>query len=431
MADNADNPSGNPYDHFAKKKINFRLAVICLAAASVGLSIAIISIAKLLLLAVSWRVPLARSGTCPADGAPAKTWYCQPCCSRCWRVRAEPVLDRCAARRGLGSLAKYGKLLIIVVMILLIRDRREARYALAAFSLRRSYFWWWSAHGCCLPDLPVPGPPRNTLTPLHRLFRLSRPRHHERRIRRGVLAFAGPGPRAATARRSPWRWRGAWPTCSSCWPAAAATWSASPCCRWPSCGSYPKGIAIAWPYCLLLVLLLFVASPTMRERLTRLKEEVQAYSPKQDTNYLIGCPPSLLANGGSSHSPKGHGPGGASAAGAPNTTGWNARKTQHKNIDPNGNPHQEYLLLGCAARHSGPAAVCRPDVLRAARHHENGDTLRSGHAIRAAGAGDCCLFNASLYDGLIGDFFCVLIGLLLALGYSNGLRILPHPSCAT
>ena len=30
-----------------------------------------------------------------------------------------------------------------------------------------------------------------------------------------------------------------------------------------------------------------------------------------------------------------------------------------------------------------------------------------------------CLFNSTLYDGLIGDFFCVLIGLLLALGLSK------------
>jgi hypothetical protein len=27
-----------------------------------------------------------------------------------------------------------------------------------------------------------------------------------------------------------------------------------------------------------------------------------------------------------------------------------------------------------------------------------------------------CLFNCSLYDALIGDFFCVTLGLLLALG---------------
>ena len=30
-----------------------------------------------------------------------------------------------------------------------------------------------------------------------------------------------------------------------------------------------------------------------------------------------------------------------------------------------------------------------------------------------------CLFNAALYDALIGDFFCILTGLLLALGRTS------------
>lgn len=56
------------------KKINFRLAVICLAAASVGLPIAIISIAKLLLLGCILAVPLLGRNL-PQDGAPLlKTW---------------------------------------------------------------------------------------------------------------------------------------------------------------------------------------------------------------------------------------------------------------------------------------------------------------------------------------------------------------------
>jgi O-antigen ligase len=29
-----------------------------------------------------------------------------------------------------------------------------------------------------------------------------------------------------------------------------------------------------------------------------------------------------------------------------------------------------------------------------------------------------CLFNSTLFDALIGDYFCVMIGLLLALGLS-------------
>ena len=30
-----------------------------------------------------------------------------------------------------------------------------------------------------------------------------------------------------------------------------------------------------------------------------------------------------------------------------------------------------------------------------------------------------CLFNSSIYDAQIGDFFCILIGLLLALGLNK------------
>jgi len=36
-----------------------------------------------------------------------------------------------------------------------------------------------------------------------------------------------------------------------------------------------------------------------------------------------------------------------------------------------------------------------------------------------------CLFNSSLYDALIGDFFVVTMGLLLALGLRNGPTRLP------
>lgn len=32
-----------------------------------------------------------------------------------------------------------------------------------------------------------------------------------------------------------------------------------------------------------------------------------------------------------------------------------------------------------------------------------------------------CLFNSSIYDAQIGDFFCIVIGLLLALGFSKPL----------
>ena len=39
-----------------------------------------------------------------------------------------------------------------------------------------------------------------------------------------------------------------------------------------------------------------------------------------------------------------------------------------------------------------------------------------------------CLFNASIYDAQIGDFFCILLGLLLALGRQGTLADYAAPS---
>lgn len=80
------------------------------------------------------------------------------------------------------------------------------------------------------------------------------------------------------------------------------------------------------------------------------------------------------------------------------------------------NPHQEFLLWGVELGAGGTllllalvaslvrdALAFNPPVMRA--------TLSVVAVMVIA-----CLFNSSLYDALIGDFFCVTLGLLLALG---------------
>ncbi len=84
--------------------------------------------------------------------------------------------------------------------------------------------------------------------------------------------------------------------------------------------------------------------------------------------------------------------------------------------NPSSNPHQEYLLWGVELGLSGgvlllllliglvrdafqfPAPIMRATV--------------SVTSVMAVG----CLFNSSLYDALIGDYFCITLGILLALG---------------
>jgi O-antigen ligase len=137
----------------------------------------------------------------------------------------------------------------------------------------------------------------------------------------------------------------------------------------------------------MLVLLLFVASPTMRERLTLLKTEVQAYSPQQDTNTSSGVRLTFWRTAAQLIAQR---PLAGAGIGSWSTE-YNRMERQknpaHKDIDPNGNPHQEYLYWGVQLGIPGLLLFAAFTAFRAARHDEDGGALRPGHAIRAAGAG--------------------------------------------
>ena len=80
------------------------------------------------------------------------------------------------------------------------------------------------------------------------------------------------------------------------------------------------------------------------------------------------------------------------------------------------NPHQEYLLWGVELGMPGVLLllafmIC---VFQDARGFVP-PVARGALSVLTAMA-IACLFNSSLYDGLIGDFFVVTLGLLLALG---------------
>lgn len=80
------------------------------------------------------------------------------------------------------------------------------------------------------------------------------------------------------------------------------------------------------------------------------------------------------------------------------------------------NPHQEFLLWGVEFGVGGSALlmallVC---VVWDSRNFKT-QVARSTTTL-AVTIGVACLFNSALYDGLVGDFLCISLGLLLALG---------------
>lgn len=84
--------------------------------------------------------------------------------------------------------------------------------------------------------------------------------------------------------------------------------------------------------------------------------------------------------------------------------------------NPSSNPHQEYLLWGVELGFGGALLLLSllACLVRDALRFQS-SIMRATISVTAVMAVGC-LFNASLYDALIGDYFCISLGLLLALG---------------
>lgn len=81
------------------------------------------------------------------------------------------------------------------------------------------------------------------------------------------------------------------------------------------------------------------------------------------------------------------------------------------------NPHQEYLQWGVQLGMVG-IGLFLAFLLQMTRDARNFDmSIRHATQSTVAVLAVACMFNSSLYDALIGDYFCVALGMLLALGY--------------
>lgn len=419
IADNAGNPIRQPTTILRTKTINFRLAIICLAAASVGLPIAIISIAKLLLLGCVLAIPLLIRKL-PENGAPLiKTWTL-PAVLLILAAFALSLLWTAAPQKeALGSLAKYGKLAIVIAMMALIRDRREATYALGAFALSQllvvASSWLLFAH------LPVAWASSRTTLSHYTVFS----GYLDQGIMSAVFAAVcwhlramvpgryGPQVAVAVAVAS---LANVFFVLAGRSGQAVGVALLSLAIMWQLPKKY-RIAAAALPF--LLVLVLFVSSPTMRERLTLVKTEVQAYSPQQDTNTSSGVRLTFWRTAAQLIAQKPFAGAGVGSWSTEYNRMERQRNPTHRDIEPNGNPHQEYLLWGVQLGVPGLLLIAAfmLSMLRDTMKMETPYARAAQSALLALAV--ACLFNSSLYDGLIGDFFCVLIGLLLALGLSK------------
>ena len=412
--------------------LNFRLAVICIAAASVGLSMVAISFAKLLLVVCGLGVLLTPhrrpDASSPLEGmaTPAAVLIALLAfaLSLFWTI-APP-------EEALGSLAKYGKLLMILLMLIVIRDRREAGYALGAFALTQSFLL--ASSWLLFAKLPVPWATSKMAATEFSVF----------------SSYLDQGIISAVFAAVCWHLRALVPGRFGRHAAVFMAFAALANVLFVLSSRSGHVVAIAlvsmaiiwelpkryWAIAVLIPFLiafgLYFSSSKVRDRLTQVGNEANSYSTLVEPATSSGIRLNLWRRALQTieqHPLSGTGVGSWS-------TQFNrlqrAQNPAHVDINNNGNPHQEYLMWGVQL--GVPGIVIFLAMLLSLYR----DTLRmkkeEAHAARSvlAALAVVCLFNASVYDAQIGDFFCILIGLLLALGRRQTVSTsiaLPHREC--
>ncbi len=402
-----------------KKRINVRLAIVCVAAASVGLSMALISIAKLLLI-LCGLATLLFTRRAPGTTSPLANTFTPIAVLIALSALALSLLWSLAPpAEALDSVVKYGKLLVILVMVLLIRDRREAVYALGAFALAQVFLlassWMLAAH------LPVPWATSRMALTEYSVFSS----YLDQGIIGAVFAavcwhlrFLAPGrwgPRLAVAVAA-LALGNVFFILQGRSGHAVAIALISIAVMWELPKRY-RAAAVLLPFALALGL--FASSAKVRDRLSLVGTEVQAYSSHQATETSSGIRLNFWHRAAQIIAQH---PLAGSGVGSWSTEYNRLQSTQnptHQPIAASGNPHQEYLLWGVQLGIPGILiflglllCVLRDTLTMDAPYARAAQSTVLAMAV-------ACLFNASLYDAQIGDFFCVLIGLLLALGLTH------------
>jgi O-antigen ligase len=407
----------------ADKPMNIRLAVICLAAAAVGLSMAIVSVSKLLLFLaglVSLLTPrqngpghslgLLKSTPVVVMGALTAMTV-----SLMWTTA--PDTD------AFGSLAKYGKLLSILLLFLLIKTRRDALYAVAAFFAAQCFLV--TSSWLLFAGVALPWATSNMAMTEYAVF----------------SSYLDQGIISALFAALCWHLRALMPGRHGKLLAVLLTVLTlfnvffvlrgrtghvvaialiSLAVMWELPNRY-RLAAILTPFVLLFALV--TGSSKFRDRLTLVSTEIQLYSSQQVTTTSSGIRLGLWS---SSIQLIENQPLIGSGVGSWSTE-YNRLQRQknplHEDVRGNFNPHNEYLLWGVQLGIIGILTFVA--LLGAMMADAKGMGKNEARAVWSAvvALAVACLFNSSLYDAFIGDFFCIVIGLLLALG--------SHPTALT
>ena len=406
-----------------KKYLSSRLLLVYSVAASVGLSMALVSIAKLALFVFGLAIliwPHVTSSklsnetrlTLPLNTARAVLGVLLVFTLSLFWTTAETA-------ESVGSIAKYGKLLTILLLPMLLRSKQEVVNAIIVFVLVQ--FFLVLSSWMLFAGLPVPWATAKDSAIHYAVFstyldqgimsavtasvcwqlRKSAPGRFGDQIAIGIAILCVANVLFVLSGRTGH-------LVAIVLLSLALTWQLKPRYRWT---------VLILPF--LLLGTLSAVSPKMQKRLNMVKSEVQEFSIKQGVNVVNGSSSGVRlhfwhrAVQSISESPLlGSGVGSWSNE-------YNRIETRQNpasfRIGERGNPHQEYLLWGVQL--GIPGVLLLLNFLAAVFRDTRGTdpySTRAAQSVLAALA-VACFFNSPIYDALIGDFFCVGLGLMLAL----------------
>lgn len=387
-----------------------------MAAASAGLSVVIISLSKVLLVITALVVLLRGKRTTQENTTWQRMWTPRAVLAIVFVFALSLLWTSAPMDQALRALGKYGKFLVIPALLVLIRTHREATLALVAFLGAQTFLlissWLLYFH------MPLVWATSNMALDRYAVF----------------STYLDQGIMSAVVAAIFWHLKALAPNRPLFYAAVVMSMLAlgnvfvvfvgrtghlvgvvmiSMAIFWSLPRRYRFATVLVPPALLFLAIFSF---ENVAQRFLHTKAEISAYSAgvgaatsaDNRLDFWRGSAEAILQK-----------PLAGTGVGSW-TTEYNRIQSfkypAHKSIGVGGNPHQEFLLWGVQLGVGGIfllvaflSAVIL-DLLKMDR-----SVARAGQSVLAALAVSC-LFNSSLYDAYIGDFFCLSLGVLLAYG---------------
>lgn len=399
-------------------RFNVRLTAAVLAAVSVGLSVAIISLAKVFLVLTALGVLLLKRQPAVEDAPLQKLWTPKLVLVIIFAFAASLIWTSAPMSHALVALGKYGKFLVIPALLVLIRTPREASLALAAFVGAQAFLlissWLLYFH------VPVVWATSNLAKTSYAVF----------------SSYLDQGIMSAVIAAIFWHLKTLAPNRPLFYAAIAMSLLAlgnvfivfvgrtghlvgvvmlSLAIFWALPRRYRLASLLVPP---LIFLLVFLSFDKVAQRFLAVKTELSAYSIKPEVVTSSGVRLSFWKTSVE-----------AIAENPLVGSGVGSWVTEYNRIErlngpgykemgarSHGNPHQEFLLWGVQLGVGGIFLLMAfLGAVMLDLHKMDLPVARAGQSVLVALVLSC-LLNSSLSDAYIGDFFCLSLGVLLVYG---------------